>query len=256
MIIKQIIFFLSLSFIPSGVVAETITLVADEWCPYNCDPKSASPGYVVEITKIIHESAGYEVQYINVPWSRAIIEVTEGTYDGAIAATLKEIPLGIFPEEEIGISKDVFIIRKEDTWHYTSIESLQSLRLGVVQDYDYGEPLNTYIVQNMGSSVINVIAGANAAERSLKMLLSERIDTYLEDRNVAQYMAKKMDIYGSIGYGGTIEEPSPLYIAFSPANRNSKRYAQLMSEGIRKMRKSGELAKILEKYGLVDWRQD
>ncbi len=78
MVIKQIILFLSLSFIPSGVVAETITLIADEWCPYNCDPESDYPGYIVEIANAIYKVAGYQVQYQNVPWSRALKAVTEG----------------------------------------------------------------------------------------------------------------------------------------------------------------------------------
>jgi polar amino acid transport system substrate-binding protein len=48
-------------------------------------------------------------------------------------------------------------------------------------------------------------------------------------------------------------EPEELYIACTPADPRGKRYADMFSVGIANLRKSGELATILDKYNLSDW---
>jgi polar amino acid transport system substrate-binding protein len=45
-----------------------------------------------------------------------------------------------------------------------------------------------------------------------------------------------------------------VYIAFSPGNKNSIDYAQILSDGILEMRSNGHLGRILFKYGLQDWK--
>lgn len=47
--------------------AETITIVADPWCPYNCEPGSDEPGFMVEIARRVFAEAGIEVRYETVP---------------------------------------------------------------------------------------------------------------------------------------------------------------------------------------------
>lgn len=44
------------------------------------------------------------------------------------------------------------------------------------------------------------------------------------------------------------------YIACSPAKESSKVLMKLVDEGTDKLRQSGELQKILDKYGLKDWK--
>jgi polar amino acid transport system substrate-binding protein len=250
----MLVFILFSLVLPSAALSETITIVADDWCPYNCEPGSDSPGYVVEVAREIFKNAGYRLEYKYVPWARALKEVTSGNYDGAIAATTKELPNGVFPEETLGYYANDLIIRNGDTWRFKNIDSLRQIKLGAIQDYNYGKELNTYIQQYKNSTSVQVIAGDNAVNRNIKKLLYNRIDVYLEDRNVALYTAKKMGLLDKIAIGGTEGKPIAMHIGFSPAKPESKTYARLLSEGIRKMRKSGQLAKILNKYGVSDWK--
>ncbi|MNT92496.1 hypothetical protein D3C72_2337940 [compost metagenome] len=46
-----------------------------------------------------------------------------------------------------------------------------------------------------------------------------------------------------------------LYVSFSPANPKSPQYAALITKGISELRQSGELKKILDKYGVLDWEE-
>jgi len=240
--------------LPSTALSETITIVADDWCPYNCEPGSDSPGYIVEVAREIFTSAGYRLEYKYVPWARALKEVKKGTYDGAIAATPKELPNAVFPDEKLGYYANDLIIRNGDKWQFNTIDSLSQVKLGAIKNYNYGKSLDTYIETNKNTFSVQVLTGNNAVERNLNKLLQNRIDVYLEDRNVAFYTAKKMDILDKIAIGGTEGKPISMYIGFSAANPESKKYAHLLSEGIKKMRKSGQLAKILKKYGVSDWK--
>ena len=246
--------FLFSLFIPSVALSQTITIVADDWCPYNCEPGSDSPGYIVELAHEIFTSAGFRLEYKYVPWARALKEVTKGTYGGAIAATPKEMPNGIFPEEELGYYANDLIIRKGDPWRFKNIDSLKRVKLGAIKDYNYGKQMDAYIEKHMNSTAVQVLSGNNCVERNLRKLLDSRIDVYLEDRNVAFYTAKQMNIIDEIEFGGTEGKPIAMYIGFSSANPESKTYARLLSEGIKRMRKSGQLAKILKKYSVKDWK--
>ena len=234
--------------------AESITIVADDWCPYNCEPESDDPGYIVEIAQELFQEAGYNVKYEYLSWLRAIKEVTKGTYAGAIGATPEEMPDGIFPDEEFGYYADYFIVREDETWVFTGIESLTTIRLGAIKGYNYGDEINRYIESNSSSMAAQVLTGNSAVNRNLSKLMQNKIDAYIEDKSVAFYTANKMGITDQIKIGGSKIEPIPLYIGFSPALTESKTYAEIISNGIRTMRESGRLAEILEKYGVEDWK--
>ncbi len=232
--------------------ADTITLVADDWCPINCEPSSDSPGYVVELAIKIFSDAGHQVKYQYLSWNRALAQVRAGKFNGAIAATPEELPEGIFPIEELGYYGNYFIQNKGSEWHYTSVDSLAEVDLAVIQGYNYGENLNEYIKAN--PTKITDMGGNDVVRRNLGMLMKGRVDVYLEDRNIAFYTAKNMGILDEIEVAGTEGTPIALYIGFSPAIKQSKQYAQILSEGMRRLRKNGQLKKILDKYSVLDWK--
>jgi polar amino acid transport system substrate-binding protein len=85
--------------------------------------------------------------------------------------------------------------------------------------------------------------------------MNERIGVVVDTEAAIRFVAKEMGILDQLECAGYGDEPAFIYIAFSPNKSTSVRYAKMLSEGIVAMRKSGELQKILDKYGLQDWRQ-
>jgi polar amino acid transport system substrate-binding protein len=63
---------LSLSMLCSLAKADTISIRADLWCPFNCDPSGAKPGYMIEIAKAVFEPLGHKIDYQTLNWARAI----------------------------------------------------------------------------------------------------------------------------------------------------------------------------------------
>ena len=239
----------------SNADSATITIVADDWCPYNCDPDSENPGYAIEAAAEIFEKAGYQIKYEYVPWTRAIEGVLDGTYAGAVGAAKGDIPSAVFPEEPLGYYGNYLFVRKGNTWQYTGLDSLKKIRLGVIGDYYYSDEINAYIEANKDNPNVDVIYGNNAVELNLQKLLGNKIDVYIEDSNIVFYTVKSAGLdVEKLEVAGVIGDPEAFYIAFSPLNPESKKWADILSKGIQELRDSGRLNEILQRYGLMDWK--
>ncbi len=246
-----VIAFSTVSF--SQPAQQKIVVVSDEWCPYNCAPRSDIPGYIVEIVKAIFAEHNIGVEYVKIPWTQAIKGVESGEYNAALAATKTTIPNAVFPKEEVGYYSNNFIVLKENSWRFSGIDSLKSVKLGVIRDYVYGPALDAY-VWRPNNPLVEVLAGANASQLNITKLHKKRIDVYLEDANVAYYEARKLRLDKNIQLAGSEGQPAALYVAFSPSLPSSKKYAEMFSTGIQNMRSSGKLLYILNKYGVKDWK--
>jgi len=253
--LKTTLYSLCLSYtLVFSVQADTITLAADLWCPYNCEPNSAQPGYMVEIVQQIFVPLGHQVRYQTVPWARAIQDTRVGRYTAILGAYRGDAPDFILPEESQGHSDQSFFVKADSTWNYTGQESLAKLSLGVVKDYDYGD-FTAYIEQyRQDASRIQMVAGQDTVLLNLQKLLKGRVDVILEDSNAVYHKLKTLKQTEQVRKAGEIIPPLDTFVAFSPVNPRAKEYAKILSEGMHQLRKSGELAKILSKYGLQDWR--
>lgn len=243
--------------------ADTIQIEADSWCPYNCEPQSSSPGYMIEVAQTVFDKKGIAIKYTNTLWSRALYRVKTGKVDAIVGVSKREAPGLIFPDETLGFSVTVFFTKKGTAWKYTGINSLLRVKLGIQKDYDYGEQIQTYLDVHRKTDKVQVALDGLTMfplQTNIKKLIAGEIDAIPEDKNVFLYTAKHMGQANAFRYAGSEDakhvtpENSNVYIAFSPENKHSKKYAQILTEGIRRMRSTGELQFILDKYGLSDWK--
>ena len=68
------------------------------------------------------------------------------------------------------------------------------------------------------------------------------------------HISDRLDIADQFKLAGKVNEPKKTFIAFSPELDSSHDYAHILSKGMNDLRLSGDLAKILAKYGLRDWQ--
>lgn len=238
----------------SSVFADEVTLRADIWCPYNCEPHSERPGFLIEIAKSVFEKAGHTINYELLNWSRAILETRKGEYDAIIGAYRGDAPDFIFPENELAVSQICFYTKKENKWEYTGLDSLSTVTVGVINDYSYGDLLDPYIKEyERNHERVQISSGDNALEKNFSKLIKDRITTFLEDQMVMGYFLRKNDQSDLIRKAGCLKGEN-VYIAFSPVNPKSKEYADLLSQGVQELRESGKLKIILDSYGVTDWK--
>jgi len=232
--------------------SDTITIVADEWLPYTGSEKDQN-GYLLEIAKTIFAKHGHTVVYKNVPWSRAVDEAAKGQYTAIAGGYRSDAPDFIYPANEQGYGVDAFFVLNDSTWTFKDVSSLTAITLGTIQDYSYGEDIDAYITKYTASGKVNALTGTdNLTMRLIQMLQQKKISAFLENRNVFNYTVKKNSITGIKEAGARIG--AKIYIAFSPKNQKSTEYAKILSDGMAEIRSSGELKKILDKYGLKDWK--
>ena len=152
---------------------------------------------------------------------------------------------------------NVFVTRQGSRWTYSGIDSLRPLHIGVVQGYDYGSSVQPYINHFASTDRVTLMTGDNPLPRLIGLLKSQRIDVLLEDESVFRYCAARQDFsdFRIAGDEGQSLTANNLYIAFSP-RPESRRYARILSQGMQRLRASGELQTILQRYGLNDWKTE
>ena len=254
----RIFFLLLLLALPLGPGAaralEPLTFVADEWCPFNCVPGDEHEGFVLDIVRRIYADEGYEIHYASIPWTRVLREVRSGTYDAAIAATGNEAPGLVYPVESCGVSDNAFFTRIGSPWRWTGIQSLANIRTAFIRDYDYGGSFAHYLDERKNSPMTTFSVGEVALAKNMRLLAWGRIDLVVADVIVGRYTLRTMGLDDVIECNGRENIPEPVFVAFSPQREDARHLAELYDQGIDRLRASGELATILARYGLVDWK--
>ena len=257
-----IIFYSCIVLLPRVSYSQTITFAVDDYCPYYCKDNDSetgkfekNPGFIIEILDYAFKKVNIQTNYVFVPWERGISEVTKNKVNGIVITSKENAPELIFPEQEQGYSVGCFVTQNTNDWRFIDKTSLYGIRLGVIQNYDYGEPVDSYIWQHhQPENQVAFVAGANALPRLLQMLVKKRIDATIDDENVLRQSIKKLNLETKVIYANCTKDQVKLYVAFSPKDPDSVKYANILSNAMISLRESAQLATILAKYDINDWK--
>ncbi|MFG0720542.1 substrate-binding periplasmic protein [Pseudomonas sp. GLN_6] len=231
--------------------AETLVIAGDIWCPVNCQPGSERPGIFVELAREIFTEAGIEVQYKALNWARTLQMVRRGELNAAVGAGVEDAPDFLFGTTPVASSRSCFFTLPDSTWRFTGTASLAGQRLGVINDYSYGDELNTYIALHHGDSErIQIAAGDTALALNIGKLTHGRVDVVLENAWVMQAMLASQGRAGDLREAGCRAPDVPIYLAFSPVLESSPRYVAIFEQGLQRYRANGRLQALLAAYGV------
>jgi len=252
---KMLVLMLCLIFSVPALASETISIRSDIWPPYNDEPKSNRPGYMVMVLMEIFLRQGYSLDYQTLSWDESLDAVRKGQFNAVIGASKDDAPDFIFPKETFGVSDTAFFVRPETSWKFQGFNSLKKVRLGVIEGYAYDEELDAYITANKETDRIVTSTGDDPMTDLISKLQNGSIDVIAEDSNVmmSSLLSGKIPVKGVVS-AGALKEKANLYIAFSPKNPKSKELAAKFDAGIKELRSSGKLKAILGLYGLKDWK--
>lgn len=246
-------FFISLLMLENSY-SDNIKAAGIVYCPYTCDiKKDGIEGFMIDIAKKIFRNAGHTYTVTMFPFRRALEYVTTGEYDALAICNKADVPEGglIFPDIPIAVINNSFALRKDEIWKYNGIESLKKIRIGTVIGYTFkNDELNNWLIKD--NKLVERIGGENVVERNLNKLVKKHIDAYIDDINVIKRIALKAGMADGIKFSGIIDS-TPHFVGFTPGQEKSLRYAKILSDGMRRIRRNGELDTILIKYGIEDW---
>ena len=244
---------ITLSVTSSADDTKSVVIAGDNWCPVNCSENDNNPGFMIEVASEALAISGYEVRYIEMPWMRAIHQARAGKVDAIVGAFSGDAPDFHFPKVPIlQLSPNTLFTLKDNDWRYKNQQSLAKVQLGAVRGYDYGTLLNAYIKSHQGGerSKVTLLSGDNVVRRSLNLLLSGRIDVYVDAGPVVWYQAKQLGVVEQLQTVGSISPLEPAYIAFSPTNQNSEALQLALDLGVLRLKLDGRLDEIAQKYAI------
>ena len=234
---------------------DTLKLVGDSWCPFACDSAETLGlnGFLVDITEIIFAKHNMKVSFKLAPYARAIELVKQNQADAVVGTVKADAPDLVYPEVNQAVTFNVFFVKAGNVWQYKNSASLDALhKIGAVVGYDYLE-LNDYFTKN--TQKVEFMGGDKTTKRNIQKLLMGRLDALIDDPFIVDFelmgMNKQKELVNAGQYGNIL----PVYVAFSPKNIKAAEYAKWMSDGMKTLRESGELAKLLESYGVKDWQK-
>lgn len=237
---KKLLLCLALTCLPLAEAdARDITVNAGEISPFCFEVDDKPAGVAVDILNVAGKSTGLSFQFRFLPWKRAQLE-TQASADHAI------IPLSRTPEREhdyqwiaMLFEYNFVIVTRAGSPAPATLDEAKKLSVGVLS----GNPMHTKL-PTLGFE--NIKPG-NSEEMLAKQLRANLIDAWVAAEPVVRDTYKRIGgNLNELHIGPRIGEPMQVYLA------GSKRFpaaeAKRIAEEVNRLRASGEISRILERY--------
>ncbi len=230
-----------------------MTVVSDQWPPYSLAEGADQPGFTVELLRAIYEPQGIKVKYLVVPFEAALRGVERGRYDVFLNGGVRDLAGCLVPAEPCARIHFTAFVRKGSAWRYAGPESLRGRRVGLVRGYQYdqGGPLDGWFKANPGG--LRMASGRTPLATLQRRLAQGEVEVVIEDALAFAWAARSrggQELFQAAGMVGSLD----LFIGFSPAETTSQVRSRIYDQGVRDLRQNGQLARLLARYGMADWR--
>ena len=205
--------------------AESITLaVENSWPPF---ADKNGNGISKKIIQAAYNSVNINVEFIAVPYARALRMVEQGQVDGAFNVTKQKSTLEKFHFGEVPILKTSasFYYHIDSAMNFLSTsEMLKDTSVGVIIGYEYGD---NYERNKHRFKEVKV---ANQAQL-IQLLRKKRIDVAIMFDEVVKSKLENMKLSLDDIRKGHINHESDIHVAFSKAKDTAKAM-QLLDKGL------------------------
>jgi len=254
MLLKYISFII-LIFSFNTVANETLNVGSDVWCPYICS-EAHKPGVLIEVLNEIAKHNGLVINFKVIPLARSLVLLQQSKLDMVLALTdehIKENHLKRSLKTYGGWYNDFYVLKKNQ-WEFRSIKDLkkyieQGNTLGIIKGYKYGNGI-AQLQESSGQHIFSA-TGNSPLSNILMMLSHKRISMVLDSRFNIEYELQNRNI-SNLKYAGTEGDFVPLYIGYAP--QSEVKYINVFDQGLIRLRATGQLSKILKRYGIPDWQ--
>ncbi|WP_158968790.1 ABC transporter substrate-binding protein [Paraglaciecola sp. L3A3] len=192
----------------------TLKLAATDWCPYTCENNISKKGIAYDYIQFLFKQKNIALDVSSYPWARAIRQVEKGKLHGLLTAVHSESPNLLFTQSAMMSYQMCFYGKEGSKWQYAGEHSLKDIRLGVISEYGYGQPVDQYLANKRSQYNVVKLSSNQALQQLISLVEAERIDVLIEDKNVMNWYFKNSK-QNSLNKLGCLAEES-LYLAMSP----------------------------------------
>jgi len=229
----------------------------DSYCPFTCDiSKDGQYGLVVDIFKAVTAMNGMTYRDVEVPSNRKYIALDADVSNVTTvwSTNRKAISSVVLAKEAIVASRWATATKNDADFTFRKLDDLDRVRLIASSTLDHSQEFAGYLATGTESNRVIILHGMDIENRALQMLLLGRGYAFLASMIPLGYAVKKLDFSNRVTITHSPYFPTAyVYPGFSKNNPKAQQYADMMTNGIRELRKTGRLAKILAAYGVADW---
>lgn len=226
--------------------AHVLTLIGeDDWYPYSAVKDGSLRGFAVDVITAAYAAVEVPVKFRSAPYARCLKLVQIGQEAGCFDS-LKDEKLSkdfLFHQEPILRAEIGIFAISEVAQTNLKPASLKGKRVGVTHGYTYTDEID------QDASIRREVAPSDLL--NLRKLLLRRADyalvyTRVVDSLIARY---PQEFKGKIHQVGLVSQDN-LYVSFSKVHPDASRFAALLDQGLLKIRRNGQYAKIEQQWRL------
>lgn len=228
---------LTLSFSTS---ARNVNATQAVWPPYVFN--SVNSGLAIEIVKEAYATQGYDLTMEIKPWLRSLKEVRNKQKDVLVSIWWSDDRT-----EKLDFSVPYllvqlkFVVLKENAFEYDDFSSLSGMKVGVIEDYGYGEAFN------QSDAFTRVVA--EDLETNIRKLRAKRIDAIIADERATLHTMKQLGFNTEDFY--FVDKSlmiKPVHLAVAKDHPEKQKLMVKFMIGLHVLKKSGRYDALLEKY--------
>lgn len=222
----------------------------DPWEPYQyLSPDNQVRGLEIELISAIAKQANCNVEFVQSDWMNLLKGIRDGSVDmlGGASKTAAREEFAMFSNP---YRKESFVlyVRSEQLESYSgkNLETLlkENFRLGVTEDYIYGEEISALQDDPVYQSQITSVP---ISEVNYYNLTQQQVDGFLEDPFVAAYTVRRKGLDSQISASSITVESGDVALMFSKKSVKPE-LVEAFNKGLAAIKSSGEYRKILDKY--------
>ncbi|MEK0361219.1 substrate-binding periplasmic protein [Pseudomonas sp. CBC3] len=234
---------LALLLASTSLSADVLRLAGNAWPPYT-DRRLPEDGLSVELIRTALGRAGYRIEYIEVPWERALLGLKTGSYDMVNGWPALNRADYVRRSQPFLTNRMRWVQRRDSDIRYDGLASLAVYPVALSRGYGYSEELENDSCLNKGY-VANFVQAA-------RMLLVGRVDLTLEDERTALFHFRRELKQVSDALSFVPGEFSLRDLSLAVRNSHPQQAAILaaFNREIAAMEKEGSYAAIFLRHGL------
>lgn len=248
---------LSLLMLGTTTRSQPLALRADDWCPHTCAPGEGAEGgdgYLVDIVRAALPL--HQMNYRLENWAR-LRERSSAPPQPLL------VLLGVGRSERNDrmyfLSRPVLMAAPYcfykraglEAWRYRGPDSLRGLRLTVTHGYHFDDlQFQAYLDAPPHKDSVTRVTGEHAVERHADMLLFGRSDVVLEDREAMRWVFRKRGELRHLQEAGCLDDDTAIHVALPRSDPRAAATLAALEDGLHRLRRSGEMARILARYGI------
>jgi len=237
--------FLSFFLVSPAQAKDLLRLGVGEWKPFISESLPGN-GPALEIVSRAFDYEGIKVEYIFVPWKRAMILTEKGRFDGTPGWVFSDERAAEFHySDSFFMQKDLIFFHRSKVINFESADDFAGMRTRTLIGSYIGDEFAQMVDQGQLTN-----KESRSYAKMFKMLFNQRIDfLYLGEYTGTSEMksALSKDQARQIVVKNSFRKPHSYHLLVSRQNENGLKLLKTFNRGMQKLRASGDYDRIFGK---------